>query len=93
MVVDCVEGITETGARWWDEGHKGLSRFGPQRCIIPYVLRLVIVLLGNPIGLILDWFLPPLYRLGGRVKDHMGSILVGYTRSFPQVQVISFLTN
>jgi hypothetical protein len=37
-----------------DERHKGLSRFGPQEYVIPYILHLVIVLLGNPIGLILD---------------------------------------
>jgi hypothetical protein len=66
MVVDCVEGIAQTGTRWWDEGHKGLSRFRLQRCTIPYVLRLVIVLLGNPIGLVLEGALPPLYRLGGQ---------------------------
>jgi hypothetical protein len=37
-----------------DEGHKGLSRFESQECIIPYILHLVIVLLGNPIGLVLE---------------------------------------
>jgi hypothetical protein len=29
--------------------------------------------------------LPPLYKLGGRVTEHVRSILVGYTRSFPGV--------
>jgi hypothetical protein len=37
-----------------DEGHKGLSRFGTQECVIPYVMHLVVVLLGNPIGLVLE---------------------------------------
>jgi hypothetical protein len=41
------------------EGHKGLSRFGPQECVIPYnvipyILCLLIVLLGNLIGLVLE---------------------------------------
>jgi hypothetical protein len=53
MVVYCVEEIVETGARWWHEGHKGLSRLGPQRCIIPYVLRLMIYCLGIRMNLFL----------------------------------------
>jgi hypothetical protein len=36
-----------------DEGQKSLSRFGPQECGIPYVMRLMVVLLGNRIRLVL----------------------------------------
>jgi hypothetical protein len=55
-----------------DERHKGLPRFGPRECVIPYVMCLVIVLLRNLIGLVLEGSLCPYIGLGAGLRIMWG---------------------
>jgi hypothetical protein len=78
-----------------DKGQKSLSRFGPQECGIPYVMRLVVVLLGNRIRLVLEGgpCHPYIGSGGGYGYRSRGIYPSWFYKIFPQLQVISFLTN